>query len=266
MSALSQHRARTRPVSATRSGGFTLVELLVVIGIIAVLISVLLPALNKARDQARMLQCASNLRQIGTMLSLYESQFNANPLGIDNSRTPRDITWTDAANLWAGSLEVARLVPNQYNISKTHLPHATGREQFARLYCSKAGESTQYSYVGAWVEGGSPPYPMTYFGNSRPGTGAGTLSRPVWSKPSNMRQSANKVVLYEIRDMAAPNSTGGRFQMLGKGPGDSIQGQPFYRHNERMNVLFADKHVDRMGSGEAPDNASWSKITLVSQR
>jgi len=70
----------TAPRSSRRQWGFTLIELLVVVAIIALLVSILLPSLSKAREQAKAAVCGSQLRTFGHAMVYYEDQFDSFPL------------------------------------------------------------------------------------------------------------------------------------------------------------------------------------------
>ena len=91
--------------------GFTLIELLVVISIIAVLMSIMMPALSKARKQASAVICTTNLKQISMGYMLYQNDYYAMPEYSDRAYATGNIHWAGALRDYYANMEEIRLCP-----------------------------------------------------------------------------------------------------------------------------------------------------------
>ena len=111
--------------------GFTLIELLVVVAIIGILVALLMPAVQSAREAARRIQCTNNLKQIGLAILNYESTNGRFPAGSSSQATHNTWTWGFG---WAVPILPYMEQQNIYDQLDKTGEHGGGRRQIGLVY------------------------------------------------------------------------------------------------------------------------------------
>jgi prepilin-type processing-associated H-X9-DG protein/prepilin-type N-terminal cleavage/methylation domain-containing protein len=260
--------AGLRSGARARPRGFTLVELLVVIGIVAVLISILLPVVGRAKRQAYATQCASNLRQFATAFSQYANDFGGTAVPM---RLPED----DDAVADIGNGKHYR--PRWYDLLGARMKlWAFSRPPTSDTDTDKRIDNKAFLCPGEpeWDNARNAPYGYNFqfLGNVRGKAGGGYVNFPV--RLSRITKAADTVMAADSMGTAAGKARTSRTGYRRDGVKDLFavgnhsytidpprltarsdysednarspadRSAPDPRHNGKANVAFCDGHVE----------------------
>jgi prepilin-type N-terminal cleavage/methylation domain-containing protein/prepilin-type processing-associated H-X9-DG protein len=226
-----------------RRSAFTLVELLVVIGIIAILISILLPTLGRARATARAVQCMSTMREYGNAINMY----------LNDNKQAYPAPGYDSANTQMWTYQLYRGKYLGFTILQAQLsnPGATGgsvgRPVLDKLYCPEMWTSMLIA---------APPFGKV---SEQDWAGSGNINTVGYAysyglpgkKAGSIKESARRMLLIEFAAGYAVVPTDQATLTQYKN-----NGYFRFRHRKKINALFLDNHVEGNWTGvkELPAN------------
>ncbi|CAN5792879.1 DUF1559 domain-containing protein [soil metagenome] len=205
-----------------RNGAFTLVELLITIGIIGVLAALLFPALKRGTESANKAKCSSNLRQLGIAVHSYVSEHDG---WMPPMRYPYNYTW------W----------PDAISAYLTDKPWKQSIETTSAVFHCPSG-SKDWPYKGTSIEIAGVNYAYNarigYIVNGDP-TGTSTVAVPL-SPSYRLRKLAGCKYATKTGLIMDGDSQSIQFEYDAKADINPVT----LRHNRRANVLFIDGHVE----------------------